>query len=649
MTLDRVPTWPLTAALILSIAIGVAVFFHGDDIRWLAAAELLLLTALALALLRDTSGLRLPLTPLSVSLSAFWLWLAVSLAWSRVSVTSVLNFWWVGSFALVFWTYTLSSERSRIAAFASYLVLAGALVLSAWAVVQLFAFGQPPRASFINIHSFAALLMLVALPTAGYWLTALASGRRRAALVSGAALLLLFFTIALTRGRGTSLALWLAVGLLIALHVGRARRRHLLSLAGLLAAAYGVANALLFGELGDRFATLTDPEHAASPRLLIWQGAWQMLHDAPWWGIGLGTYYLAWPPYRHPADQTLGFYVHNDYLQIWIETGLPGLLLLLAVLLATAVGIVRYLRRSPASTERTEVAALGSGLFAVAAHSFLDFNLYTLSISMLVGVVLGRLHELLLPTLPTFTITLSPARHLRPSLYRFSVLGLVLVPMVYLAAVGVSDYYFMRGMTHAARGELQQAERALHRSHQLAPASNKSLAYADLLRHALRSAPKDAMDDRRTLYIEAHMWLDRSLQANPYQAMSHLVRGRLYEEQPDLDGGDATARAEVAYREALALNPRLYPARMYWAEMLLRRNEIAAARELLEQGLIHWYPQAPALIGYYELAARVRRAGGDPLKAAELDRRVQQMRAALAAFQSRAPVRDAALLQSLAQ
>ena len=26
-----------------------------------------------------------------------------------------------------------------------------------------------------------------------------------------------------------------------------------------------------------------------------------------------------------------GFFVHNDYLQMWIETGLPGLLLFLGV------------------------------------------------------------------------------------------------------------------------------------------------------------------------------------------------------------------------------------------------------------------------------------------------------------------------------
>ena len=69
-----------------------------------------------------------------------------------------------------------------------------------------------------------------------------------------------------------------------------------------------------------------------------------MLMDAPWLGIGLGTYWLYWPTYRHPDDTSGGFYVHNDYLQIWIETGLPGFLLLLAVYVAVFIMFVRLVR-----------------------------------------------------------------------------------------------------------------------------------------------------------------------------------------------------------------------------------------------------------------------------------------------------------------
>lgn len=649
---DSISSWG-SALCIVGAAI-LAVFFHGDDIRWLVGAQLLLLCWLAFALAQSYGpGLRIPLTPISLSLSLFWLWLAVSLAWSRVPVTSTINFWWVGTFVMVYWSYTLAPMRAHIWAYASPLVLAGAIALCVWALVQLFVFQQPPRASFINIHSFGALLMLVALPTAGYLLVALAGGRRHAAMGSAAALFLLFFTIALTRGRGTSSALWLATGLLIALHVRHAAPRHLMWLGGLLAAAYISANLLLLGELGERLASLVDPVDAASPRLLIWRGAWDMVRDYPWWGIGLGTYYLAWPPYRDPSDQTLGFYVHNDYLQIWIETGLPGVLLLVSVLLGTLFMVARYLRqRQLDRDQRTETIALCSGLFAIAAHSFLDFNLYTLSISLLVGLALGRLHELVSNALAGTALVLCPAPHLRQPLYRFAVLAVIAGPAVYLAAVGLSDHYFARGLAHGMRGEFQQADRAIRAAQQLAPASNKLLAYADLLRIALRAVPKESMADRRALYDEALAWLDGSLRANPYQALSHVVRARLYEEQPDLVAGDWRALAAAEYRRALELNPRLYTVRVYWAELLLGTNQTEKARDVLENGMAHWYAETPPVIAYYELTARLRRASGDGEGAGMLDQRVEAIRAVLAKRELHlppAPTRGGALLQSLAQ
>ena len=632
-------------------AAGLAVFFHGDDIRWLVGAQLLLLSWLALVLARTYAvGFRFPLTPVSLSVSLFWLWLGISVAWSRVPATSAINFWWVGTFALVFWGYTLSPARAQLASHVSRIVLIGALALCVWALLQVLVYAQPARASFINIHSFAALLMLIAIATAGHLVTACSRRRRAIAAVLGAGLFLLFFTIALTRGRGTSLALWLAVAAFLALHLRRVPARYLALVGGLLVTAYAAANVLLLGDLGERLASLADPTEAAYPRLLIWRGAWDMVRDFPWWGIGLGTYYLAWPPYRDPADATLGFYVHNDYLQIWIETGLPGVLLLIGIPAAALFMAVQYLRRPPHdSGERTEVIALCCGLAAVAVHSFLDFNLYTLSISLLAGLALGRVHELVWRGPPNASVSLRPAQYLRPSLYRFAILGVIAGPAMYLAALGISDHYFARGLEHGMRSEFQQADRAIRRAQQLAPASNKSLAYADLLRYALRAVPKDSGDNRRVLYDEALWWLDQSLQANPYQALSHVVRARLYEEQSDLAGNDWRMLAEQEYRRALVLNPRLYTARMQWAEMLLRLNEPAAARAVVEAGLVYWYAGTPSVIAYYEQVARLRRDAGDAAAAADLEQRVEVMRKALADLRMRGASRDTALLNWLAQ
>src|SRR5437899_2854226 len=101
----------LVAAVALATALTLAVFYHGPQLVLLAGAQFLLVMWLAFSMGEGyASGVRIPITPLSTSVALYWSWLALTLWWTRVPVTSVINFWWVGSIALVFWCYVLSPE-----------------------------------------------------------------------------------------------------------------------------------------------------------------------------------------------------------------------------------------------------------------------------------------------------------------------------------------------------------------------------------------------------------------------------------------------------------------------------------------------------------------------------------------------------------
>ena len=100
---------------------------------------------------------------------------------------------------------------------------------------------------------------------------------------------------------------------------------------------------------------------------------WSEVHYASainfWWvGTGLGTFRLAWPPFRNPVDTGGGFYVHNDYLQIAIETGVVGVAPPMAVPAATLARFrsARRVRVDP--VQAVEPASLFAALVAVAAH-----------------------------------------------------------------------------------------------------------------------------------------------------------------------------------------------------------------------------------------------------------------------------------------
>lgn len=623
------------SALCVAGALGLAVFYHGPQMPLLAGAQFLLVTWIALSLSNSyRDGIRVPLTPVSATLTLFWLWLAVSLAWSAVPVTSIVNFWWVGSLALAFWAYTLAPWRGQVWFHVSRFALIGALVLCAYALVQLFAWRLPPRSVFVNIHSFAALMMLIALPLGGYFLIAWYQRARPHVLYAlGASLFVLFFTIAVTEGRGTALSVLLGMIALASLAVRAVGVKPVGVLVGLLLGAYVVANLILHGGFAEgRLATLIDPASAGVPRFLIWRGSWELLMAEPWWGIGLGTYYLAWPPYRDPTDSTLGFFVHNDYLQLWIEAGLPALLLLLGVFGCVLTMLVRLLRQPHSSVAlRLEALGLFAGLFAVAAHSFVDFNLYILPISIGAGLVLARLHERAAEVLRPRVRVLRPAHLVQPRAYRTIVVLLALFPLSYFIAVGLSDHLYKRGFALAAEGKLPEADNALAWAERLLSGDDKVLTTrADLYRHVLGRLPRTNEPERLVLYETALAMLAEAESANPYRPLIHSVRGRLLHDHADLAGSDWRPRVEASYRKALALDPRFFATRMAYAGLLLEAGSDDEAFRVLDEGIGYWYYPGQPVVAYYQMTAQVARRTGHHARAAEIERRLEELRQAIA-------------------
>lgn len=631
------------SGLLVAAALSLAVFYQGPQMLLLAGAQFLLVTWVALSLVCGyADGVRIPVTPLSVTLALFWLWLAVSLSWSAVPGTSVINFWWVGSLVLVFWAYTLSPQRERIWFYASRFMVVGALVLCAYALVQRFAWHQSPRSTFINIHSFAALMMLIALPLGGYFMIAWHNRVSKRVLYGfGACLFVLYFTIALTEGRGTSLSILLSLSVFAVIAARAVGRRPVLVLIGLVVGAYAAANLALYGGWGDRMATtLADPASAALPRWLIWRGSWELLMQQPWWGIGLGTYYLAWPPFRDPTDNTLGFFVHNDYLQIWIEAGLPALLLLFAVFTSVFVMLVRLLRRSRATVAlKIESLGLFAGLLAVAAHSFVDFNLYILSISIAAGLVLGRFHECVASNVPVRVYTARPARAIQRNAYQTIVILLALFPLLYFVALGTSDYFYRHGLDLAETGDLLRADKAFSRAERLLPRDDKVLTtHADLYRFAISRLPPTDTAQRQSLYEAALAMLDEAQSANPYQALIHVVRGRVLQESPELTGSQWRTQAEAEFAKALDLNPRYFVARANYARLLIGARRERQAYGILNAGVDYWYYPSESVLAYYRLVDHVAKDLGDTEHAAKIERDMDEIRRSIAATVPERPV-----------
>jgi putative inorganic carbon (hco3(-)) transporter len=185
--------------------------------------------------------------------------------------------------------------------------------------------------------------------------------------------------ILLTQSRGALIAL-VATGLIFFLTQARGKR---LKSALIAAVVCVLILPLVPSSAWKRFEGLTkltdtatigdaDPEGSADARYNIWRVARQIISENPATGIGLGAYQLAHATYTGrmvvpPAAR--GFRdTHSTYLNVAAETGIPGLILFMAMI-GTVAGGAEVTRRRAAGTPRArQIFALQLGLLAFLMH-----------------------------------------------------------------------------------------------------------------------------------------------------------------------------------------------------------------------------------------------------------------------------------------
>jgi O-antigen ligase len=120
----------------------------------------------------------------------------------------------------------------------------------------------------------------------------------------------------------------------------------------------------------------------------IYAATWQLIREHPFAGAGANMFKPLFEPVR-PAvfGEKKIIFAHNDYLQIWLEYGLPGLILFAAVGIA-ALARARGLSRR---TGDPLPVASGAALASCFAHAFVDFPFYIPFILYVIGAFCGVL------------------------------------------------------------------------------------------------------------------------------------------------------------------------------------------------------------------------------------------------------------------
>ena len=250
---------------------------------------------------------------------------------------------------------------------------------------------------FANRNHFAALLYS-AIPIAAAWAIALIGERRLERVAALAALLAILAVFILGLGIARSRA-GLALALMAAmasLAMGwQAQDKKLRGRALLLVAAGLLLGAFLVGEyaLGsvlERF----DADITQDLRLTYVQRTWTaIVHFLPF-GSGLGTFVPVYALFEDPSiiRATYANHAHNDWLELLLELGAFGLLLMggflvwLCPVLARAWA-ARGLKFDPTSAALSRAGAVIVALLLV--HSLVDYPLRTTALSVVFAFAAG--------------------------------------------------------------------------------------------------------------------------------------------------------------------------------------------------------------------------------------------------------------------
>jgi O-antigen ligase len=261
----------------------------------------------------------------------------------------------------------------------------------------------PGRASgtYINPDHFAGFLELV-LPLPLAFLMAARIGVVARVLLAYASLTIMA-GLAVTFSRGGWVAAGVGVLLLLGLLMCHRNHRLRASLLLILFLAGGcVFTATVLSNSITYMRRVAEPDDTSpkvldtGARLEMWTAAVQMWRDHPVAGVGPGHFDYRFREYRPEAFQERPEHAHNDYLELLADWGLIGAVIVFSGIGLFITGLVKtwpHIKRdendfgSGMSSRYAFFLGAVSGLFALAVHSLVDFNLH-IPANALAGVVL---------------------------------------------------------------------------------------------------------------------------------------------------------------------------------------------------------------------------------------------------------------------
>ena len=334
-------------------------------------------------------------------------------------------------------------------------------------------------------------------------------------------------------------------------------------------------------------------------RLDIWTAAEQMWRDHFWWGVGPAHYDYRFREYRPESVQMSPDRAHNDYLNLLADWGAAGGIIVLAGMVTFGAGLRKtwkYVRPSENDFGRGMsnrfAFSLGAsaGLFALAVHSMVDFNLHIPANAILGVTLLALLSS---------NLRFATERHWLGARLPVKMLA-TLVLVAGVAYLGCQGWRRGQEAVWLARAEQSPV-------YSPAQAANLKKAFdvelmnfetAYNIGEAYRVQSFDGGQNYENLAKTAMQWYARGMKLNPHDGYNYLRYGMC------LDWLEKHDEAGPYFNRADALDPNSYYTAANIGWHYVQAGNYAAARPWLERSLRLRWQQNGAAASYLEITER---------------------------------------------
>jgi O-antigen ligase len=313
-------------------------------------------------------------------------------------------------------------------------------------------------------------------------------------------------------------------------------------------------------------------------RLWMWGAAERMWEDHKLWGVGPAHFNYRFREYRPETLQLQPDRCHNDYLNLLADWGVVGAAIVLIGMVIFVAGLFKtwpHVRREENDFGRGQsnrfaffLGATG-GLFAMAVHSTVDFNLHIPANALVAVILLALLSS---------NLRFATERHWwrAGSAVKLGLsLALALVVVFFMTQevrLGSEAYW----QAHAERQANFSPERGASLARAFA-AEPKNFQTTYDIGECYRTESLDGGDNYKELAQSAMGWFARGMRLNPHDGYNYLRMGMC------LDWVGKPAQAEPYFRDAEERDPNGYylVANIGWH--YVQTGDYAAARQYFER------------------------------------------------------------------